>query len=501
MAAAGVRGGPSRAELGGLALGVACGLAFLVELHRRVPQVDDAYISYRYAAHWIEGQGLVWNPGERVEGYTNLLWTLAIGLGLALGLEAPAVGHALGLASGAAALGATGWLARAGLPASRAAWAGLAPWLVLASTGFARWATSGLETPLFAALVTAALAAQRGGGLGLAAAFAVLATLTRPEGALLAALLFAFHLWRAPGEWRRVLSVGAVYGLALALLTGFRLAYYGEPLPNTFYAKVGGVSWGFGLLYLWSFVATGAGLLLLPALLGVVWRPRLGAAGLWVLACLAYAVWVGGDALGHDRLLLPALPALAALACCGAACAPSHGRALGALVVACLVASVWLQVVGVPGDSSAGARRWRELERVRRGDRHFEEVGRARAQHITRRESGRPLVATGAIGVFGYHSRLPVLDILGLVDPVVARTPPAPGRPGLALPGHQRSNAAYVFSREPEYLLIARKGTPGKGLLAAVAELWAHPDLERHYRWDSAIDGYRRRPSEPVPRP
>src|SRR5512134_1874671 len=39
---------------------------------------DDAMISMRYAWNFSHGQGLVWNPGERIEGYTNLLWTLVM---------------------------------------------------------------------------------------------------------------------------------------------------------------------------------------------------------------------------------------------------------------------------------------------------------------------------------------------------------------------------------------------------------------------------------------
>src|SRR5215213_8933952 len=42
--------------------------------------VDDAMISMRYARNLAEGSGLVWNVGERVEGYTNLLWTLFMSL-------------------------------------------------------------------------------------------------------------------------------------------------------------------------------------------------------------------------------------------------------------------------------------------------------------------------------------------------------------------------------------------------------------------------------------
>ena len=36
---------------------------------------DDAYISFRYADNWARGLGPVFNAGERVEGYTNFLWT------------------------------------------------------------------------------------------------------------------------------------------------------------------------------------------------------------------------------------------------------------------------------------------------------------------------------------------------------------------------------------------------------------------------------------------
>ena len=47
---------------------------------------DDAYISFRYAANLNHGLGLVYNAGERVEGYSNFLWTLWCALGLRLGV-------------------------------------------------------------------------------------------------------------------------------------------------------------------------------------------------------------------------------------------------------------------------------------------------------------------------------------------------------------------------------------------------------------------------------
>ena len=38
--------------------------------------VDDTFISLRYARNLIDGNGLVYNPGQRVEGYSNFLWVV-----------------------------------------------------------------------------------------------------------------------------------------------------------------------------------------------------------------------------------------------------------------------------------------------------------------------------------------------------------------------------------------------------------------------------------------
>jgi len=45
---------------------------------------DDAMTSMRYAWNFSHGSGLVWNPGEYVESYTNPLMTLAMALATSL---------------------------------------------------------------------------------------------------------------------------------------------------------------------------------------------------------------------------------------------------------------------------------------------------------------------------------------------------------------------------------------------------------------------------------
>src|SRR5512135_1832902 len=64
--------------------------------------VDDAYISFRYAQNAILGHGLVFNPGERVEGFTNFLWTALMipveGAGIDVGRASMVLGALFALA-------------------------------------------------------------------------------------------------------------------------------------------------------------------------------------------------------------------------------------------------------------------------------------------------------------------------------------------------------------------------------------------------------------------
>src|SRR5262249_33650186 len=148
-------------------------------------------ISFRYAAHLVEGRGLVYNAGEYVEGYTNLLWTLLNAGALALGWVPEASSRALGIAF---------WLALVTVLTLRT-WRRTTTWpplplaalLVLLMEDFQTWATGGLETSMFTFLATGSLllVAPAGAGLrrpllaGLGLAAAVT---TRPDGAIFAAV-------------------------------------------------------------------------------------------------------------------------------------------------------------------------------------------------------------------------------------------------------------------------------------------------------------------------
>src|ERR1035437_3918387 len=65
---------------------------------------DDAYISFRYARNLALHGQLVFNLGERVEGYTNFLWTVILALGIKLDVGPVALSRFLGVAFGIATL-------------------------------------------------------------------------------------------------------------------------------------------------------------------------------------------------------------------------------------------------------------------------------------------------------------------------------------------------------------------------------------------------------------
>ena len=90
---------------------------------------DDAFISFRYVRNLLEGHGLVFNPGEYVEGYTNFLWILELAALWGLfGLRPEQAAPWLSIAYTGGTLAALWWwLARSPRAMTGASWPGW-PW-------------------------------------------------------------------------------------------------------------------------------------------------------------------------------------------------------------------------------------------------------------------------------------------------------------------------------------------------------------------------------------
>jgi hypothetical protein len=296
---------------------------------------DDAYLSFRYAQHFAEGHGLVFNldPAEApVEGYTNFSWTMWLACGWWLGCTDSAL-ETWASVSGVACHAGTvlllafvAWRASGGHASVPIAACGYA-----AIHHAASLAPAGLETALFVLLVALlllpAVVLRCARHAWLTGFVAVLTAMTRPDGALAVAVAGACVAADARRRRAPALLVGylAPFALVFAPYLLWRRAYYGDWVPNTFHAKSGGDPYpGQGLAYVWSFAQCYWALLPAPVL--AVWfllrRPDpLASLTVWlgrrpwlviaafVLPYLGFVVWVGGDFM-FGRFLLPVLPAL-----------------------------------------------------------------------------------------------------------------------------------------------------------------------------------------------
>ncbi len=467
--------------------------AFVRECVRVAFIQDDVYITLRYVANFVHGHGLVFNIGERVEGYTCFLWVLILSAAslLSIGLEQAA--QWLSVAFGVLSLAAAYLLART-IPSqtrvssvkpddARREWFDLAVPLLMAFSGaFSFWSVSGMETSLFVFLVLSGLAAhfrdiRRTRPSVAFAGFMVAAALTRPEGALVFAVIVGSHLIAVLLERfgtkkaEPVLAVRAVFveaglfAVPYAAYTLFRLFYYGYLFPNTFYAKTGMSSAYLhaGIVYFVSFAKSYAlyGVLLVsPAVLFVKKELRYHAGMLFatVVVYSLYVVVVGGDVLALHRFFLPILPLVYILAVrtLGFAVDLFGGRKLRGVLAGTVF---WVLVIGFAWLVNHGEKAQIESSRHMERSLVFKMKHHAEWLEERREDEGRTIVAAATtIGALGYFSNATVIDMLGLTDAHIAHHPkPIPDISGDAsVPWKEKNyNADYVLSRKPDYIIFS----------------------------------------------
>ncbi|MBI3541037.1 MAG: hypothetical protein HY073_02730 [Deltaproteobacteria bacterium] len=276
--------------------------------------IDDAYISFQYAKNLILGNGLVFNPGERVEGYTNFLWivflapiyflstllhfdftTAAIFLNVALALVDVVILYRI-----SRRIFQNDWIA-----------VSFVLLFTVLDNSFQVYAMSGMENHLvilwMLLSIDLSLKETRCQPYWLGLVFA-LACMTRPDAGLFVGAYFLtrrFH-WRTLGFFCFVFGVYFIW----------RYFYYGDILPNTYHLKVGK---GLGALtrgweYTKSFFEDRyyLPLLSITALFGIS-QPLIRWLLVFLLLQIAYVTYVGGDFYTGQRFYLVLIPIMALL--------------------------------------------------------------------------------------------------------------------------------------------------------------------------------------------
>ncbi len=445
--------------------------------------IDDAFIFLRYARNLALGEGWVWNPGgEVVEGTTSTLWTLIAAAAtsvagdprpLLFGLSILAVCAALALLVSsvldAGPLRAAGGIFALGL-------------FLAARPSFAIWtAASLMDSGIWCATLMVAVAALVGlarepwtpARAASAAIAQVALALARPESlvagpALLAtAALFSDRRdrrWLAPA----IAAVGTQVALALT-----RLAVFGWPLPNTYYAKIdsdplarvtAGATW-------FADAASADPVLVPSAVLGAGallflttrrWRggadPAHGGSDLalallavLVLLSPALAIWEGGDYFPGARPLEPFRPFAGLLLLELIRRISARGTTpVRALAGASLLVSAFAVLAYFGGPA-----RWGRLVTTTRHAVDFDTArdGLAAARRLDSVfPTDRPAPRAGVLGAgaFPWAWRGASRDLLGLNDVAIAH---ASGRRS-GLHGHSAFETEAFFADPPELLLI-----------------------------------------------
>jgi hypothetical protein len=430
---------------------------------------DDAFVSYRYADHLAQGWGLVWNEGERIEGYTNFLWTVAIAGGIYIGANPILVSHILSLVCFVVSMILTYRSATFLFKSKRL---GLLSVLLLGTNyTFSAYATGGLETQLQACLflgmlyVTLLYVNGRARRLSLLALLSLLMAaglLTRLDSGLMVVVAGCFVVLtvlnspQAVGSKLRSVAVLLIpAGVIVGGWLGWKVAYYGNILPNTFYVK--GASTFFpstGVYYVGAFFLSYL-LFVFPVLLAlsftrwrqVSWREvhlLLSSVVVWMVYVLA----VGGDFM-EFRFFVPILPMLIMLVVWIIFRLFSDWRVRVALVAVVLLGSVHHSMTFGKSRFVGWIDSIEQLERnVSAADGNWAQIGKA-----LRRELGKDsdvIIATTAAGAIPYYSKLKTIDMLGLSDAWIARH----GEIYTQRPGHRRVASLDYLERRGVNLVI-----------------------------------------------
>ncbi len=429
---------------------------------------DDAFISFRYARNFVEGLGLVYNEGARVEGYTNFLWTMLIAGFIAAGFDAGQVSIVLSLACLSLTCIVAALLVRRLLAGRQSMLASFAALLLASNYVFASFGTGGLETMFASLLVLVAVERAQSAALLSSGAAGIAATMAHPDHSIFYAVLGvvllsrdlyltrhdhhatqessprwrALLVWAGRGVWN-LRRYAAPFALVYLPYFVWRTAYYGDVFPNTYYTKSGGIPYfeqGFRYLGI-SAVGGGVWAAVPLTLVGIFAYRRTLTGQFTLLAALTYLFYVakiGGDFM-LGRLLCPMLPLLFVMAELGLRSLLGAERA--ARRVLGLTAVPLLALVAVPALVIKGEEKYfhvadegnfyrlRSFSPIAIEARYTEmaaELERAFASAVR-----PPVVGLECVGIVGYETGLPTFDYWGLTEPSVARIEiKRRGRPG-----------------------------------------------------------------------
>jgi len=434
---------------------------------------DDAYITLRYAHQWQSGLGPVWTPNQQVEGYTSFLHLVSLYTLQKVGVQPEVSARSIGL--GAYLLIGLAIITYS-FRTTRNQTQRITKSLILlgsipTSFSIIAWSLGGLETSLFTLLIMTTTylfttldkkhSQRTSVTLGVLLGLCVM---TRPEAVLIAAITltasFVFH--KSLKTSLTILIACCVVYIPYFL---WRWQYYGDLLPNTYYAKLGTPitkRFSDGIYYFHTFLRSAPWILLLSI---VCWMFTLvkqtgHRTNSWKymtvvsIVMTGYVIWTGGDHMPAYRFWVPLIPVYAwFIAHAGTSGTPSSNTSLQMLLPV-IVIFLGLAQFLAPDERMLNAQRPDPAAAV----------GKQVGKFISQSFPEGTLIATNSAGAVAYFApNHDFIDMLGLNDRVIAKRTDVPFRTHWQqFPGHSKGDGRYVLSRDPDYIILG----PAEGMMA-----------------------------------
>jgi len=426
---------------------------------------DDAFISFRYAKNFVKGFGLVFNKGEKLEGYTNFLWTIIIALPLKFNLDPIKFVFITGIVFFIITLLLTYKLS---ILIFKSKTLSLIT-IILLGTNYTMscYATGGLETQMQTAIVTACyylfIKYMLESNWELKTSFSLsillaLSILTRPDSILFAVIIFSTSIFVKKKEGlfqasklKNYLALIVPFLVIMLFYLIWKVNYYGNILPNTFYAKADGqTSIISGLIYVGWFLAT-YWLFLFPLILIFFFKEFLHETNfkinlllITILVWTLYLIKIGGGFM-EFRFFVPILPFIFIVIVWIIDKIIQPEKLKVVFLVIIIIGSIFHAVTF---HYQSGIEGIRVLEsHLTNPNENWIAVGKNLKTIFGDSDIKIAVTAAGAIP---YYSELPTLDMLGLNDKYVAREKNVVSN----RPGHQKlASISYLQSKGVNILI------------------------------------------------
>jgi len=403
---------------------------------------DDAYISFRYAENLFNGNGLVFNVGERVEGYSNFLYTLLITPGFFLGKSYI---YPLSVGINCIFLAASIYLffnfcrKNLGFYAANlgAILLAINPWI---------WANvaTGLETTLmlFATQglwISTEIYNKEESKQSIIALlfFSVICIFSRVDG-FIVPIIAAIYLFTKNKE-KGTIQVVSFVAICMALYTAFRFSYYDDVIANTFYNKVsGGLVDRFsrGLAFLQNnMFKTGLAVALFTLYFHLLKKSppeslleRINFPALFLVTWIFYLAYIGGD-IYYERFIVPIIPFIIYISL-------SNSDRFKKQHLYLVFATLFLAPIYYA--TKDGRFNWASPKY---------DMWITLGKHLAEAPKGSTL-AIDAAGKVPFFSELPTIDMLGLNDKHIGKM----ASTTTGIPGHEKYDPEYILSKKPTYI-------------------------------------------------